>query len=102
MLYGIMLLIPLMGISQSAGKLKLWYDKPATQWVEALPVGNGQLGAMVFGGAGEELLQLNESTLWSGGPVKGNINPDAAAVLPLIRKALLEEKDYTKANQLTR
>ena len=46
----------------------LWYDKPATQWVEALPVGNGRLGAMVFGHYGEERIQLNEETYWSGGP----------------------------------
>jgi alpha-L-fucosidase 2 len=43
--------------------LKLWYDKPASNWVEALPVGNGKIGAMVFGGVEKELLQLNESTL---------------------------------------
>ncbi len=57
--------------------LKLWYNKPATQWVEALPLGNGHIGAMVFGGVNEELIQLNESTLYSGGPVKKNINPEA-------------------------
>lgn len=47
--------------------LRIWYDKPAGAWVEALPVGNGHLGAMVFGRPEEELIQLNESTLWSGG-----------------------------------
>lgn len=82
-------------------KLKLWYSKPASQWVEALPVGNGRLGAMIFGGIEEELLQLNETTLWSGGPIKENVNPAAPALLPKIRKALLEEKDYSKANALT-
>src|SRR5512143_957551 len=46
----------------------LWYDKPATKWVEALPIGNGRISAMVFGGVGEERLQLNEGTLWAGGP----------------------------------
>ena len=46
----------------------LWYDAPATQWVEALPVGNGRLGAMVFGGIGRERIQFNESTVWTGGP----------------------------------
>jgi alpha-L-fucosidase 2 len=50
--------------------LKLWYDKPASNWVEALAVGNGKIGAMVFGGVEKELLQLNESTLFSGGPVR--------------------------------
>src|SRR5690349_20678623 len=82
--------------------LKLWYTQPAAKWVEALPLVNGKLGAMVFGGANEELLQLNESNLWSGGPVKTNVNPEAKNVLPQIRKALLEEKDYTKANELTK
>ena len=47
--------------------LVLWYDKPALKWVEALPVGNGRLGAMIFGGMNQERLQLNEGTLWAGG-----------------------------------
>src|SRR5215472_4048934 len=46
----------------------LWYNQPAREWLEALPIGNGRLGAMVFGGVSEEKLQLNESTLWAGGP----------------------------------
>ena len=46
---------------------KLWYKKPAKVWTEALPIGNGRLGAMIYGGAAEELIQLNESTLWTGG-----------------------------------
>jgi alpha-L-fucosidase 2 len=46
----------------------LWYSAPATKWDEALPVGNGRLGAMVFGEHGEERIQLNEETVWSGGP----------------------------------
>lgn len=46
----------------------LWYRQPAREWLEALPVGNGRLGAMVFGGTEEEVLQLNEDTLWAGGP----------------------------------
>lgn len=87
---------------QSQSPLKLWYDKPANEWVEALPLGNGHVGAMVFGRVENELIQLNESTLYSGGPVKKNINPGSAAVLPLVRKALLEEGDYSKADSLTR
>ncbi len=82
--------------------LKLWYNKPADAWTEALPLGNGRLGAMVFGKAGEELIQLNESSLWSGGPVKTNVNPQAASYLPQIRNALLNEEDYEKANELTK
>ena len=50
--------------------LKLWYEQPAKLWEEALPIGNGHLGAMVFGGVENELIQLNEGTLWSGGPQK--------------------------------
>ena len=82
--------------------LKLWYKKPAAQWVEALPVGNGSIGGMVFGGVEDELIQLNESTLYSGGPVKTNINPEAHLYLPKVREALLEEEDYGKADVLTR
>ena len=65
-------------------------------------MGNGHIGAMVFGGVDEELIQLNESTLYSGGPVKKNINPQAHTYLPEIRKALLKEQDYTRANQLAK
>lgn len=82
--------------------LKLWYPKPANQWVEALPLGNGKIGAMVFGGVSNELLQLNEVTLWSGGPVKRNANPNSASFLPQIREALLKNEDYTLANTLTK
>lgn len=82
--------------------LKLWYNKPAELWTEALPLGNGRIGAMVFGKVDEELIQLNESTLWSGGPVKTNVNPQAASYLPQIRNALLNEEDYAKANELTK
>ncbi|HEX6428290.1 MAG TPA: glycoside hydrolase family 95 protein [Niastella sp.] len=82
--------------------LSLWYDKPAAEWVEALPVGNGHIGGMVFGRVEEELIQLNESTLYSGGPVKQQINPDAFQYLTPIREALLKEQDYSKANELAR
>src|SRR5882724_2756342 len=50
------------------GPLSLWYRQPAKVWTESLPVGNGRLGAMVFGGVGQERFQLNEDTLWAGGP----------------------------------
>ena len=81
---------------------RLWYNQPAKEWTEALPVGNGRLGAMIFGGVHEELIQLNESTLWSGGPVKKNINPEAPEYLPQIREALLKNEDYEKAIALTK
>lgn len=86
--------------AQTAGKL--WYKQPAQQWVEALPLGNGRLGAMTFGGAEQELLQLNESSLWSGGPVQAGLNPGAAAVLPQVRQALLQDQDYGRADRLAR
>jgi len=81
--------------------LQLWYAKPAAVWTEALPVGNGRLGAMVFGGVEKELLQLNEASLWAGGPVYKNVNPESKTYLPLVREALFN-KDYDKATQLVK
>ena len=80
--------------------LTLWYNQPAANWNEALPVGNGRLGAMVFGNAKEEFIQLNEETLWSGGPVNTNPNPQAHSYLAKIREALFKE-DYEEAGKLT-
>ena len=77
----------------------LWYDKPATHWVEALPLGNGRLGAMVYGGVESDTIQLNEDTFWSGSPYN-NVNPKALAALPEIRKAL-DSGDYQKAQMLS-
>ena len=87
--------LPFHAICQS--NLKLWYNKPAKTWTDALPVGNGRLGAMIFGGVGNEFIQLNEATLWTGGPVRTNVNPGAYANLLLARKALLNDEDYQKA-----
>lgn len=98
----IFLVVAATNYAQQNNSLKLWYNKPASRWTEALPVGNGRIGAMIFGGVEEDLLQLNESTLWSGGPVKKNVNPDAVKYLPQIREALLKDKDYSKANALTK
>lgn len=77
--------------------LKLWYKKPAGTWTEALPVGNGRLGAMVFGGTADELIQLNDANLWTGGPVRTNVNPRAYENLLLAREALFKDEDYAKA-----
>ena len=93
-------------LSLSAGAepgtaLTLHYDQPAAVWTEALPVGNGRLGAMVFGRPDEELIQLNEATLWSGGPVGANINPGAYDALGKVREALARE-DYAQAYALSR
>ncbi|WCR25745.1 glycoside hydrolase family 95 protein [Paenibacillus thiaminolyticus] len=68
---------------------RLWYRQPAGRWVEALPIGNGRLGAMQFGGIDSDRLQLNEDSVWYGAPAARE-NPDAAAYLPVIRQYLLE------------
>lgn len=81
-----------------APALKLWYDAPASKWEEALPLGNGRLGAMVFGDPLRELYQLNEETLWSGTPGDKN-NPGAQASLPAVRKAV-DEGGYELARKL--
>ena len=102
--YLIVLVALLLGFSfESSAQqdLKLWYKQPARNWNEALPVGNGRIGAMVFGRVNEELIQLNEETLWSGGPVNNNPNPGAVKYLPQIRKAL-ENEDYKLAEELTK
>ncbi|NMO94612.1 glycoside hydrolase family 95 protein [Paenibacillus lemnae] len=67
----------------------MWYDKPAQNWNEALPIGNGRLGGMVFGTVEQEKIQFNEDTVWYGGPRDRN-NPDALQNLPLIRQLLFE------------
>jgi alpha-L-fucosidase 2 len=69
--------------------LKLWYNKPAVIWEEALPLGNAKTGAMVFGGIGTERFQLNDNTLWSGYPLAGN-NPNGPAILPKVREAVFD------------
>ena len=72
--------------------LKLWYDEPAEHWVEALPVGNGRLGAMVFGGTSSERIQLNEETVWAGQP-NSNANPDIEpGALEEIRQLIFQGK----------
>jgi alpha-L-fucosidase 2 len=76
----------------SDSSLKLWYTKPAGFWVEALPVGNGRLGAMVYGIPYREKIQLNESTIWGGSPYR-NDNPDMLKALPEIRKLIFEGKN---------
>jgi alpha-L-fucosidase 2 len=76
----------------------LWYAQPATSWVEALPVGNGRISAMVHGGTDHEYIQLNEDTLWAGGPYDP-ASPDALAALPEVRR-LVFAGEYAKAQAL--
>ncbi|MEI7025579.1 glycoside hydrolase family 95 protein [Paenibacillus sp. y28] len=71
--------------------MKLWYEKPAKAWTDALPVGNGRLGAMIFGKVNTERLQLNEDSVWYGGPVHGD-NPDGLRYLPEVRRLLMKGK----------
>lgn len=78
--------------------LSLWYRLPAKVWTEALPIGNGRLGAMVFGGVSQERLQLNEDTIWAGGPYDP-ANPEALGALPEVRRLIFEGK-YKEAQQL--
>jgi alpha-L-fucosidase 2 len=80
--------------------LELKYKTAAKVWTEALPVGNGRLGAMIFGGVEKELLQLNEDTLWSGPPKDWN-NPRAKELLPEVRQLLFEGR-FLEADQLSR
>jgi len=79
--------------------LLLWYQQPARQWTEALPVGNGRLGAMVFGGVRSERIQLNENTVWTGWPDEKANNPEALKALPEIRSLLFAGK-YAEAQRL--
>jgi alpha-L-fucosidase 2 len=92
-------IVPSLARSSAASEpLVLWYAKPAAVWTEAIPLGNGRLGAMVFGGVHEERLQLNEATLWAGGPYDPS-NPDAASLLPEVRQLIFAGK-YQEANRL--
>jgi alpha-L-fucosidase 2 len=83
-------------VGQSA--TRLWYRAPAQTWDEALPVGNGRIGAMVFGGVAEERLQLNEDTLWNGGPYDA-VNPQARSALRQVRR-LIEQQEFARAQAL--
>ena len=71
---------------------KLWYDKPATNWLEALPIGNSHLGAMIYGQTDGETIQLNEETFWSGSPHNNN-SPEAKAHLQEVRDSIFEGKE---------
>ncbi|WP_281336253.1 glycoside hydrolase family 95 protein [Flavobacterium eburneipallidum] len=84
---------------KSDNLLKLWYNTPAERWEEALPLGNGRLGAMVFGSPELEHLQLNEETVWAGEP-GNNIPKGFGEILPQVRKLIFEEK-YKEAETLT-
>ena len=82
----------------SQDDMKLWYDEPASAWVEALPVGNGRIGAMVYGVPEREHLQLNEETLWAGQP-NSNANGDVTDALADIRNLVFEGR-YREAQDM--
>ncbi|WP_068769732.1 glycoside hydrolase family 95 protein [Termitidicoccus mucosus] len=84
-----------------AGVPLLWYERPATEWLEALPVGNGRLGAMVYGGGAAEQIQLNESTVWSGRPGEYD-RAGAHRHLPEIRRMLFGRNYKGAAALVTR
>jgi alpha-L-fucosidase 2 len=83
---------------QSGDGQRLWYDAPAAEWLQALPIGNGRLGAMVFGRVGQERLQLNIDTLHGGGPYDP-ANPESLAALPRVRE-LIDQGRYKEASEL--
>ena len=78
--------------------LKIWFNQPAQNWNDALPVGNGRLGAMIFGGVEKEHLEINEATVWTGEP-RWDANPEALKSLPKVRQLLFEGK-YKEAELL--
>lgn len=85
-------------VTIAAQEYKLWYDEPARVWAEALPLGNGRLGAMVFGTPGTEHIQLNEETIWAGKP-NNNANPEALEYIPKVRQLVFDGK-YLEAQTL--
>ena len=87
-----LLLAPLAVATAADPTTTLWFDKPATRFHQSLPLGNGRIGAMVFGGVDEERIVLNESSVWSGSPEDAD-RPDAHQALPEIRRLLLEGKN---------
>ena len=98
LVFSLLIAVALKGNAQQSD-LKLWYDKPAEKvWEAALPIGNGRIAAMVYGNPASELIKLNESTVWSGGPNR-NDNPKALAALPEVRRLIFEGK-YAEADKL--
>jgi alpha-L-fucosidase 2 len=89
--------VPSPGQTSPSG-MKIWFNKPAETWNEALPVGNGRLGAMIFGGIGKERIQLNEESVWTG-QQRWDANPEALKNLPKVRRLLFEGK-YIEAEEL--
>ena len=90
--------VPVLLCAQPKAPLKLWYNEPASNWNEALPIGNGRLAAMVYGTPLTERIELNEETVWAGGP-NNNVKPDAFPILQQTR-ALIFQKKFIEAQRL--
>lgn len=97
----LLLFLTIKGLSYAQPEKTLWYKKPAQYFEETLVLGNGKLGATVFGGVQSDKIYLNDATLWSGEPVNANMNPEAYKHIPEIREALKNE-DYQLADKLYR
>lgn len=95
------LLLPFCSLLQAQSPHELWFDEPATAFEETLVLGNGRVGASVFGGVETDSIFLNDATLWSGEPVDPNMHPGAYKIIPAIRAALKAE-DYSLADSLHR
>lgn len=96
----LILVLPLLAHSQdvSPSNMKIWFNRPAETWNDALPVGNGRLGAMIFGGIATERIEVNEESVWTGEP-RWDDNPMALKTLPQVRKLLFEGR-YREAEEL--
>lgn len=87
-----------MGTPQEKLPMKLWYDRPANFFEESLPLGNGKLGALVYGGTTDNVIYLNDITLWTGQPIDRDAGKDKSAWIPKIREALYQENTRRPKN----
>ena len=88
--------LAMVALAASAQQHSLWYNRPATHWLEALPIGNSHLGAMVYGKTDVEEIQLNEETFWSGSPHSNNSNESLGALAD-VRRLIFEGKEGAAA-----
>ena len=95
------LLLVMAAMTTVAQNHRMWYARPASHWLEALPVGNSHLGAMIYGGTDTEEIQLNEETFWSGSPHSNNSNESMAA-LPEVRRLIFEGKEFEASKLIDR
>ena len=97
----LLIITALTAIASQAAPLRLWYDRPAQFFEEAIVIGNGKLGAIIYAGPEVDRINLNDITLWTGEPEKGVTTPDAHNAIPAIRQAL-DRGDYSAADSLQR